>query len=100
MKNAVYSTNKSPEYIDGAKVIKWAWSGQYPFGFVGNEENTEQEQVFGLAICQYEKSHSVYRFSCDKDWETLQDAPYDSVDNAINCLPEQYKNQKIIWYDK
>ena len=99
-----YLTNnqpvEAPEYIDGAKVLKWTWSGQNPFGYVGNEEKTEQEQVFGLAICQYEKNKSIYRFSCDADWETLQDAPYDSIDSAINYLPEQYKNQKITWYDK
>ncbi|WP_282628356.1 hypothetical protein [Empedobacter sedimenti] len=100
MKNAEYSTNRPPEYIDGAKVIKWAWSGQFPFGFVENIAHTEAEQIFGLAICQYEKSKSINRFSCDAEWETIQDAPYDTINDSINYLPGQYKNQDIIWNDK
>ena len=81
-----------PEYLDDAKVVKWAWSGEKPFGFVG------EEAIYGLAICQYSGSNSVYRFSCDKDWVTIQDAQHDSIEQAINHLPEQYKNVFAEWH--
>lgn len=92
-----------PDYLDGAKVIKWAWSGQKPFGYVGNEEDTEREEIYGLAICQYDNpkgfynKETVYRFSCDKNWQTLQDVLYDTIDNAIRLLPDQYKNIDANW---
>ena len=83
-----------PDYIDGAKVIKWACSGCNPFGFVGDEK------VYGLAICKYENSGNFYRFSCDKKWETIQDSHYDTIESAINQLPMQYKNVEANWQTK
>lgn len=87
-----------PSYIDGAKVIKWAWSGLQPFGFVGAEDDSAREEIYGLAICQYENSKSFYRFSCDKNWETCQDAPYNTIEEAIKFLPDQYKKVEAVWY--
>ncbi len=89
-----------PDFIDGARVIKWAWSGMRPFGFVGIEDGTEREEVYGLVICRYEDSGSIYRFSCDKSWDTVQDNQYDTIENAITRLPGQYKNAEAVWQTK
>jgi hypothetical protein len=97
---------EAPDYLDGAKVIKWAWSGSNPFGFVDSEDDKEREEIYGLAICKYENEEGadntemVYRFGCNKSWETVQDGVYDSVENAIFYLPEQYKNEKAEWHTK
>jgi hypothetical protein len=72
-----------PDELDGAKVITWAWSGDKPFGFIPMTDSDDSIEIFGLAICQYEDSGSVYRFSCDKDWEVQQDGVYESVDDAL-----------------
>jgi hypothetical protein len=85
-----------PEFIDSARVLMWAWSGSIPFGSVGN---TPEDRVFGLAICQCENSGNVYRFSCDKNWEVVQDAAYRSVEEAIRLLPDQYRNVKADWLE-
>jgi hypothetical protein len=92
--------SEPPDYIDGAKVLKWAWSGAQPFGFVSNMDGTEREDVYGLAICQYEQSGSLYRFSCGKSWDTIQDSLYDTVELAISGLPQQYKNIEAVWHTK
>jgi hypothetical protein len=88
---------KVPASLDGAKVLKWAWSGEEPFGCVGSSDNSSKESIYGLAICQYPASETVYRFSCDKDWNVIQDADYDSIEEAIEGLPQQYKNVMAIW---
>jgi hypothetical protein len=88
---------KPPAYIDGAKVIKWAWSGPKPFGYVGMIDSPGREDIYGLAICQYENSDSFYRFSCDKYWETVQDASNATDEDAIRFLPLQYANIKADW---
>lgn len=87
-----------PAYIDGAKVIKWAWSEMQPFGIINNEDGSEKEEIYGLAICKYEGSKDVYRFSCDKNWETVQDGVYKDVEDAVKFLPDQYKNVEAIWH--
>ena len=92
--------NEPPDYLDGAKVIKWAWAEQQPFGYVGNNNDQARKEIFGLAICQYEENDSVYRFSCDINWDTIQDASYDTADNAIEQLPDQYKNVAANWKTK
>lgn len=89
--------NPPPDYLDEAKVQTWAWSGTQPFGTIGVEED---DKVFGLAICQYENTQGVYRFSCNKDWEVIQDAVYPSIELAITNLPEQYKNITPVWETK
>ena len=83
--------SKPPNKIDEANVLFWAWSGLIPFGKVGDKD------IYGLAICQYENSNEVYRFSCDKHWETQQDGLYDSVEKAKKLLPAQYKNVLASW---
>lgn len=92
--------SESPDFIDGARVIKWAWSGLQPFGFVGNDDDADSEAVYGLAICKYEDSGVIYRFSCDRSWDTIQDSPYNTVESAISRLPDQYKNVEAVWQTK
>ncbi len=87
-----------PDKLDGAKVIKWAWSGKEPFGYVNVDDDTRIE-IHGLAICQYEDS-DVYRFSCDENWDVQQDSPYDSIEQALKQLPNQYKLVTAKWMTK
>lgn len=98
MSNQNQPENIAPDYIDGAKVLKWAWSGQKPFWVMYSSDNTEFEEIYGIAICQYEKSKHIYSFSCDNEWETIQDAPHNTLEDAV--LPNQYQDLKIIWNDK
>ncbi|MCB8962236.1 MAG: hypothetical protein H6651_18140 [Ardenticatenales bacterium] len=86
-----------PAQLDGAMVIEWAWSGTAPFGLVPATDGSPGIPIFGLAICRYEGSDSCYRFSCDQNWETVQDAEYGSVLEAKASLPAQYTAQPVIW---
>lgn len=89
---------KPPKKIDGANVLEWAWSGDIPFGVIHySEGNLPPIEIFGLAICQYVKSNDIYRFSCNKNWETEQDGVYSSVEAAKEHLPSQYKNVPANW---
>ncbi|WP_017851146.1 hypothetical protein [Leptospira interrogans] len=88
---------KPPEYLDGAKVLLWDWSDDQPFGYVYYTHGAIASEIFGLAICQYEISKKVYRFSCNKDWEVEQDSDYDTIEDAIKNSPNQYKNILIKW---
>ena len=92
-----------PDELDGAKVIKWAWSGNEPFGLLpitGSEKYNDSIEIFGLAICQYNDSDNVYRFSCDKNWEVQQDSVFKSVEDALRHLPDQYKFVTAKWQTK
>ncbi|MFT7640322.1 MAG: hypothetical protein ACI9G1_002063 [Pirellulaceae bacterium] len=82
-----------PDEIDGARVIEWAWSGLQPFGEVAG---ADPPQIFGLAIATYDDIQ-FYRFACNRNWNTTQDAVYDSVADAKNQLPEQYRNTEPYW---
>jgi hypothetical protein len=88
-----------PDDLDGAKVIQWAWSGTEPFGYLP-VDNDSRIEIYGLAVCQYEESPHVYRFSCDENWEVQQDAPYNSIEEALSELPDQYKLVAAKWLTK
>jgi len=93
--------NEPPNELEGAKVIKWAWSGDKPFGYLRYEdEQFEPVEIYGLAICQYDDSDNVYRFSCDKNWEVQQDDVYKSVEDAVRQLPDQYRLVSAEWRTK
>lgn len=87
-----------PTQLDGAEVIQWAWSGDEPFGFVSIDD--EKEMIYGLAICSYEDSTGIYRFSCNKGWEVIQDGFYGTIEQAITQLPLQYRNKEVRWYKR
>ncbi|MGF1836829.1 hypothetical protein [Photobacterium sanguinicancri] len=93
---------KPPHLIDGAKVLEWAWSGDNPFGVVKTCTGEVAFKIYGLAICQYADDSVVYRFSCDNNWETVQDDSYISIDEAKEYLPAQYQCVKATWtcFDK
>jgi hypothetical protein len=80
-----------PAQIDGATVLLWAWSGAEPFGYVGGINDPNNYAIYGLAICTYDDPESFYRFSCDENWETVQDGEYGSAEEAVRRLPEQYR---------
>jgi len=89
---------KPPKEIDGAKVLEWAWAGDKPFGIIKYSEGDNiAAEVYGLAICQYQDSDVIYRFCCSANWETEQDSDYESVSEAKNSLPLQYKKVKVNW---
>ena len=90
---------KPPREIDGARVLEWAWSGDKPFGQILTKSGVQATKIFGLAICRYSDSNKIYRFSCDSEWESEQDADYESVQEAKENLPSQYQNAKVVWQE-
>lgn len=90
---------KPPNQIDGADVLEWAWSGDTPFGVIMYaKSNDVAVEVYGIAICKYPDSDIIYRFSCDKDWETQQDSSYSSAAEAKEQLMKQYEGFPITWF--
>lgn len=89
-------THRPPPLIDGASVLYWAWACDKPFGRVESTDGIVVADIYGLAICQYPDGR-VYRFSCCSSWETEQDAPYASVADAMERLPEQYRDVTAEW---
>lgn len=86
-----------PTQLDGAKVLKWAWSGNMPFGYMPIQDTEEKISIYGLAVCTYENSGIFYLFSCDENWEVINDSFYDTIEQAIERLPNQYKKVVAVW---
>ena len=82
-----------PPIIDGATVVEWAWSGDLPFGEV---PGSDSPWIHGLAIATYD-GKGFYRFSCDRHWEVQQDDVYESLEEAKQHLPQQYRNVDACW---
>jgi len=88
---------KPPPKIDNAEVLYWAWAEGKPFGNINYSDGSFAAEVFGLAICQYENSDVYYRFSCDQNWESIQDFDYHSIEEAKTELPQQYRKVFAHW---
>ncbi len=89
--------SKPEPIIDGAKVLYWAWSGVKPFGWLGATDDPKAIPIFGLAIAQYDNDSTIYRFSCNENWETEQDGTYETPEEAMRLLPEQYQEVQANW---
>jgi hypothetical protein len=84
-----------PAMLDGARVLWWAWSGDVPFGeHYGDSE--ENRWVHGFAVCCYD-SGKIYRFSCNRNWEVVNDMDHDSEDAAKASIPLNYDAARVRW---
>ncbi len=86
---------KPPEKLDNANVILWTWSGPDPFFIMPDGECGIP--IYGLAICQYAHSNTVYRLSCDKNWHVQNDSDHNSVEEARTALSDQHEISNIKW---
>ncbi len=86
-----------PNELDGARVLWLAWSGEEPFGELCDSEG-QQQFVHGLAVCTYDTG-LFYRFSCDSEWQVVQDSFYDSEESAKNAIPENYDASRVNWVE-
>ena len=77
---------KPPSEIDGARVVYWAYS-QVPFFVM--PDGGSGTPIHGLAVAVY-PSGSVYRFSCDRDWESQNDSEWDSIEAALQAASADY----------
>jgi hypothetical protein len=86
---------KPPTMIDNARVLWWAWAGDEPFGFCGDIA------FHGFAICRYD-SGPLYRFSCDRNWQTVQDRDYEDEEEAKRRISENYLSSvhRVVWHGK
>lgn len=86
-------TNPPPPIIDDARVLWWAWAGKEPFGFCGDVP------VFGFAVCRYDAG-PLYRFSCDENWETVNDSVHEDEAEAKAAIPANYlaAADRISWH--
>jgi hypothetical protein len=92
---------KPPEKIDGANVLLWAWSQDKPFFCMPVTDLSGSIPIFGLAICRYADSGTVYRFSCNASWETENDFDYgtgaDAIEAAMTTPSGQYDINRVVW---
>ena len=86
---------KPPSELDGARVLWWSWSGREPYGEHGTEG--EDRWVHGFAVCRYEENGSIYRFSCNKHWEVVNDADCDTEEQAKASIPMNYDETRVKW---
>ena len=81
---------RPPSQIDGADVVLWAWSEPMPFFEMRLSDGGPALPIHGLAIYRYPGSGAICRFSCNSDWETENDSPWDTVEAAASGDSGQY----------
>ena len=80
-----------PSHLDGARVLRYVISRR------GGFRESRGEAVFALAICRYDGSKDVYLFDCASDWEVIGDAPWDSVDEAMQIALQHAMGETLAW---
>jgi hypothetical protein len=80
-----------PPQLDGADVLWWAWSDDRPFGAISGEA------VHGFAVCRYDKG-KLYRFSCGRNWEVLNDMDHEDEKSAKADIPHNYDASRVEWH--
>lgn len=84
-----------PSSIDGADVLFFAWSGATPFFIM--PDGGAGRRIFGLAICEYQRHHGVYSFSCDEQWETQNDMLLRTAEEALYERSSQFDRSAVQW---
>jgi hypothetical protein len=84
-----------PPTLDGARVLWWAWAGVEPFGELHGAEGDDR-LVFGFAVCRYETGE-LYRFTCNRHWQVVQDMDHTVEEEAKADIPGQYDASRVAW---
>jgi len=84
-----------PPTLDGACVLWWAWSGEIPFGELPGAEDDDR-LIYGFAVCRY-GSGDIYRFTCNKHWEVVQDMDHGDEETAKADIPSQFDASRVVW---
>jgi hypothetical protein len=74
----------------------WAWSGEFPFGELPGAEG-DDGLIFGFAVCRYDETGALYRFTCNKHWQVVQDANQRDEEGAKAAIPGQYDASRVVW---
>ena len=85
-----------PQVLDGARVLWWAWAGEVPFGELPGTQGDDL-RVYGFAVCQY-ATGQLYRFTCNKHWEVMQDMDHSNEEDAKADIPGQYDADRVVWH--
>src|SRR5437870_293983 len=87
--------NRPPPTLDGARVLWWAWSGEVPFGVLDGAAG-DDGLVYGFAVCRYD-SGALYRFTCNRRWEVVQDLDHADEEEAKADIPSNYDASRVEW---
>lgn len=82
--------------LDNARVLWWAWSGDVPFGELSGAEDPDS-LIYGFAVCQYD-SGEIYRFTCNRFWEVVQDMDHADEEEAKAAIPTNYDASRVEWH--
>lgn len=85
----------SPPMLDGAHVLWWAWAGNEPFGELPGAKGDDR-LVFGFAVCRYDTGE-LYRFTCNRHWQVVQDMDHQDENEAKADIPAQYDASRVVW---
>ena len=92
--------SRPPKQLDKADVLAWAWSDGTPFGHLLDTEGKVVCAVHGIAVCRYPGSEELYRFTCDENWTVEQDAPYETVEQAMMSAEQLYSLTRNQWISR
>jgi hypothetical protein len=84
-----------PSILDGAQVLWWACSGEIAFGEVPGAE-ADNRLIYGFAVCRYDRGE-IYRFTCNRHWEVVQDMDHADEEEAKANLQSQYDVSRVVW---
>lgn len=86
-----------PKNIDGATVILYASNlEERPLGYVSCDDNGEDLDIAYIVIARYEDSGKLYLFSCNGEYEVLNDIDIDSIEDGKNIVANSFLAE-IVW---
>ncbi len=80
--------------LDASSASGVAPRGRPGSGFCGDTP------VHGFAVCRYDDGGSYYRFSCDREWETVNDSDHEDEEGAKRSIPMNYlaSAHRVVWH--
>ena len=87
--------DRPPQHLDGAKVVCWTVSPRG--GFYQLRGADPPITVVAMAVAQYEDGGSIYLFTCNRNWEVVQDWDCGSVEEAMELAAEHVGTEALDW---
>ena len=84
-----------PRIIDNMTVVYWAWSWPNPFFVM--PEGRNGIAIHGFAVGKSSDGKSYLRLSCNRQWESQNDADYDSLEAALTATVNGIDFKQLKW---
>jgi hypothetical protein len=85
-----------PPTLQGAQILHWTGTDAEPFYYLKDGKNVIV--IAGMAIGKYDYGECFFLFTCDPDWNVINDRDATSLQEARHLAESLASHHLLVWH--